>query len=682
MVAYILREAGVLRTDHNNHRNPAMRTVKSILPFSIGLVGSALAAAPAAAEDTVLPPIHVHASALGDLDADSTANPYRVSPSSRSSVQVLTAKDIEALNPRDIFDLLSHAEGVFPMYQGRKVPVHLNIRGDTNFAYIVDGAYLEKDTGARILDNLPLSAIEQVEIVRDATALTLGPMVNFTSPSGAPNDGFIVIRTRRPTANGGTVKAAAESYGTASLEAGGDFVDGKGHYVMGMARRYTTDGPSDTYTARDNGTALVKGGFLRDNLSLDLMFYHDRGSFQLQRGDPSFAPAVLSTAKWSFDPIETNLLVANGSMTWNSEQTTLLSLYHNELKATFQQGSFTSSAVTLHDNEDRTTGISLRHSFRRDGTLIQVGGQYTHWETPTGQLFYEYNPRDEEILGGFILGEQKLFNDSLTLDGSYRSDQKKVITGVDSYGHFISYVQSAIHDRTMPAAQFLSLGASWKPVANWLFNARYAYGRQGADLGVVTEPGVTLQPETQQKQELSADYNGLEWMTPRFTVFHTKVENYKSPTRYDPVTQEAVYSQADADRTGIELGAHGHLGESTTWHAAWTRMTGDDMVDDHGRTSPRNLGVVDVTHRFDEWTFNGTVQRVDAFESNFPAGTSFQPIGDYTRVDLNVSRRLRMMAHPVTLMLYGRNVTDEKYQTQYGYPDDGAIWGVSARMDF
>jgi len=643
---------------------------------------SGIASQAALADEPVLPDVLVRAKVGESLSEDSIANPFRVSPSSRSSVQILGQEEIAALNPRDVFDLLSHAVGVLPMSQGRKVPMHVQIRGDVNFAYIIDGAYLERDTGSRLLASLPLSAIERIEVVRDSTALSLGPMINFTSPSGAPNDGFIVIRTKQPTRSGGMVKGGVENRDTWSADVGGAVV-GDGWYVGANGRRFSSEGPDDAHSARDSETGLAKAGFRREKASLDVLAYRDNAEFQFQRADASQSTAALVNMRWSFDPIQTTLFALNGRASWNDENTTLLSVYRNELRAMFQQGSFVAPAVTSHDNTDTTWGASLRHSFRRGGTLLQVGGQYAHWETPTGQLFYEYNPREEKILGGFIQVEQRLFGDRLTLDGAYRRDQKTVVLGVDSYGHAMSFTNSVIRDRKMPVAQFLSLGASWKPAADWLVNARYAYGKQSANLGVVAEVGVALGDEAQRKYELSIAYRGFAWLVPKLTVFRTEVDNYKYPTRFDAATQQAVYDQMDARRTGVELDLSGHLAGSLRWHLAWTHIPDNNLVDDHGRTAPTNLGVFDVSYGIGAWEINGAIQRVGGYASNFfsPGGV-FAPIGNFTRYDLSLARNFKFVSTPLKLMIYGRNLSDEKYQTQLGYRDPGRVVGVSAELSF
>lgn len=617
---------------------------------------------------------------------DSAANPYRVAPSSREAVQRFTAADIAAINPRDVFDLLNHAAGVLPMYQGRKVPVHLQIRGDTNFAYIVDGAYLGRDTGARILRSLPLGAIEQVEIVRDSTALSLAPMVNFVSPSGAPNDGFVVIRTRRPAASGGQVRALVETDETAGLEGGGAWVGSAG-YVAAYGNRYTTAGGDDLYTARRSTTGLVKAGFQGGGASVELLAYRDRGMFQLQRADADTSQASVVNAKWAFDPIETTLLTLNGSMAWNDAHTTLISLYQTELDATLVQQSFANTSRTLNDNEDRTRGVSLRHTWRSGATLVQGGANYVHWETPTGQLFYEGKPREEEIVGGFVQAEQGFFDGALVLDGAYRQDRKKVIKGVDSYGHYSNYANSVIRNREMPKAEFLAFGASWRPLPDWTFSGRYAQGEQAAGLGVRAEIGVELGDERQRKYEVAARYAGWSeggWgLTPVLTVFRAETDNYKTPTRFDAATQEAVYTQTDSTRTGFELQLSGHYGEGTHWHAGWTRMMKTDVAGDHGRSTPRDLFSLRLGQRIGSWDFNGSVQRVGVFESYFFSKSGVaEEIGDYTRVDLSVARHFKLGSGDASVTVYGRNVGNERYETQLGYEDAGAQWGVAFQMAF
>jgi iron complex outermembrane receptor protein len=134
-----------------------------------------------------------------DLDVNSTTNLYRVEKTAQFGTEVITKKDIEAQNPKDFFDLLNKAVGLDVTYQGRKHPYFINMRGGGSITYILDGAILT-GTSDRILTKLPMAAIEEIQIVRTSTAITLAPSIDIgPSNSGSGTKiGFIIIRTKQP----------------------------------------------------------------------------------------------------------------------------------------------------------------------------------------------------------------------------------------------------------------------------------------------------------------------------------------------------------------------------------------------------------------------------------------------------------------------------------------------------
>lgn len=75
-------------------------------------------------------------------DDDTPLNPVRLPQSARISSQTLGAEDVDKRQARDVFDLLNYGTGVFTTTSGKKAPANLNIRGDGNFAFIIDGAYV------------------------------------------------------------------------------------------------------------------------------------------------------------------------------------------------------------------------------------------------------------------------------------------------------------------------------------------------------------------------------------------------------------------------------------------------------------------------------------------------------------------------------------------------------------
>lgn len=71
---------------------------------------------------------------------DTPVNPVRLPQSARISSQTLDEEDVDKRQARDVFDLLNYGTGIFTTTSGKKAPANLNIRGDGNFAFIIDGA--------------------------------------------------------------------------------------------------------------------------------------------------------------------------------------------------------------------------------------------------------------------------------------------------------------------------------------------------------------------------------------------------------------------------------------------------------------------------------------------------------------------------------------------------------------
>ncbi len=96
-----------------------------------------------------------------------------VTESAGLTADVITREEIEAVKPRDIYDLIARAAGASSTYQGRKYMNFISMRGgDSNsVGVIIDGLYMPSSQASRILAQFPMDAIESVRIVRDSTSL-------------------------------------------------------------------------------------------------------------------------------------------------------------------------------------------------------------------------------------------------------------------------------------------------------------------------------------------------------------------------------------------------------------------------------------------------------------------------------------------------------------------------------
>ncbi len=259
-----------------------------------------------------------------NLDSNSPKNPFRTTaPSSESHVEVITREQIEELHATSIFEVMNTASGVVSTLGSRKGGFGgLLIRGDSNFRWIIDGAYLQPDTASRILAALPVFSIQEIKIVRGSSSLTLGPMVGSATASGAPVDGFVVVETKKPRKDEVQLRGSAGTYNSyqADVWAGKTMSDqDMKAYVAGLAFKNSTDGPNETvynsltYNAgSQTGGGLIKGGMQAYGLNIDVMGYVARGTSQIQNYNKSFS-STTAPGNWNANPSDNDLFILNAT---------------------------------------------------------------------------------------------------------------------------------------------------------------------------------------------------------------------------------------------------------------------------------------------------------------------------------------------------------------------------------
>ncbi len=625
-----------------------------------------------------------------DLDANSVNNPYSVAPSSRDHTQTFTKADIERLHPASVFDLLTHATGVQPSYRGRKHVFNLNIRGDSNFGFVIDGVYLPDFIGGRILAALPVSVIEQLEVVRDGTALTLGPSVNLNSASGANNSGFIVIHTRRPDKTEAEVRAALETYGTetASAYAGTTFAkDGWTGYVAGMGSYRTTDGPDGYNMWADSKNGFAKLGIGRGGFFTEAMLYRDNAAFGFERaraGEVTNGPNPMQNIpnqNWSYDPIDTLFFASNSRMSWDKHNTTLFTASITDIEQSNVLATYDNTSFDVNEESDRLESISLRHRIAFADTLLEGGGQYVHWHSPSGELYFPGREREEEIWGGFVRGEQKLFHDMLTLDASGRIDKRTIDKGIDLYDE--STLMAGLcsgqmtnpagepcldfYDRDLPLAKSISLGAAVAVTREISVSGRYGHTSQDAPDGLPSATGRPLDGETLDKWEAAVSAHYVPWFVPTLTYFDTRVDNDTMPLNYfvplGGSNYVAHWKQVDSRRAGIELCATGTLTGpglpgKLTYSAGWTHLTEyeatsspQDTYNDaaYPDTRPHDLINATITEEVGPYFATVSLSHVSSYLNNFrapqngsPATLVYNSVGDYQLLDASFGRHFTL----------------------------------------
>ncbi|HXP95813.1 MAG TPA: TonB-dependent receptor plug domain-containing protein [Telmatospirillum sp.] len=633
-----------------------------------------------------------------DLQPDSLSNPFRVPTTNRAGVEVFSAEDIQNLQPRDVFDLLDKATGMMITYQGRKNPYFVKERGGGNFAYVIDGVVLPSVT-QRILQRIPLAAIEELEVVRDATALTLGPLIGVGSSGGGGGliTGYIVIRTRQPQKSEELSLASSiedafnqpvankesayvgKQYGVSTTD-----VDMKG-YVAGFASHF--DRPSKvTWFDGQNGVAgMGKTGFGSDQLFFNLEVFDESGRFEMQRGINPVTGAR-DTSKWYYDPAKTSMEIFSGTAKWTDRQTTIASVSHSGFHQTEHDDSFTSNINTTPSQyQEDTDVISIKHNARFWDTYVHLGGQSTESKALGSSGPTPSTRWDNTVTGYAGTVEQRLFDDAVSLDIGYRQDEQHISTNDTT---------TKLTNARQPPAEAISGGARWQITPVYALNGRYYDGSQGTSgsYDMRALPGTTIDPENQQRSEATLEGKFLPELNVSTTWFNVIDNNQKSITTTSYTYSGSTYyyyTESNNKRSGTELVIRGKVFDQTSYKTSWTHLYRNISSNASvASTVANNLFDFTVTQRWNDWTGNVSVKTVDSYLGSSSMGTAGGPvmIGGFTRLDANVSHVFHWNQADWTTTLYGRNLTGSTCYTQQGptglYPDRGATIGIEFKVDY
>lgn len=678
---------------HHHHRLSAL-----------ALMFAATFACTAGAAETTLSTVEVSANATRpELEPDSTRNPYRVEQSGRFGTEIMTREDIEALAPKDVIDLLDKAVGMNVTYQGRRSPYFLDERGGGNLTYILDGAQLPTNSN-RILQKIPLAAIEQIQIMRGSTSLVLGPAIPIgQSNSGAGiNTGFVIIRTRQPkgteleastffekadeqpSANGQSI------YGGARFGDAGS-VDG---YAGGMLARKDMPGKSTRFDGQDADARMFVGGIALGRFSLGVTAYHDEGRFEMQRG-VTFA-GTLDASRWYYDPLKTTIQSWNAAMGWSENQTTLVTIFNTRYNQTEHNESFANATVSMRLFEEKTSGYSLRHNARFGDTLLQVGKQYARSEGFGPNTNTPYNNWRTSVDGWSLSAEQKLFGGNVVVDAGYRRDIKHIDYAASSTSATLTPTQIANllkvnANKDLAPARIVTLGGRWQIDPMFALSGRYFDGDEGTsgDFTLRMQSGGVLHPEGQKRKEVALEASPVSYFRPTLTWFDVSIKNQKTATTATYLVDGQTYyyyTESDSHRRGLELLVKGDIGAGTSYSVAWTHMrdnaktTSGVTTDALDVSAPRNLYTVRLSHIQGPYRFNASYKQVGPWnQSTSPMGTVFATLGGYSRVDANVQRDFLVGGHKMTVELYGRNLGNDHYATRYTtgyYYDRGRTLGL------
>jgi outer membrane cobalamin receptor len=241
------------------------------------------------------------------------------------------------------------------------------------------------------------------------------------------------------------------------------------------------------------------------------------------------------------------------------------------------------------------------------------------------------------------------------------------------------------------------VGASWKVADDWRLHVRYGEGKQAAD-SLNPRPGLTLGDDRQRKAEIGLDGRFNRLFNPGLNFFRRIVENEKYVDGYSyravnnsnficrqgaipasgpqspAVTSDMLpcYNQSNTERIGVEFSLSGNFAERSSYRTSvthFTRLSGEAS----GENTPRRIADLSVSHGFGAFTFTAALKHVSRYATT---------VGGYTRYDLGLGYDWKFGATPIRTTLYGRNLGDEKYETNAGIQDGGRVLGLELTASF
>lgn len=614
----------------------------------------------------------------GKRDSVPVYSPAAVAESASLTTEVITSEDIEAIKPRDFYDLFSRSAGATTTYQGRKYMNFLSIRGgDSNsVGVIVDGFYIPSSQSSRILAQFPMDAIESVKIVRDSTSLTLGPIMDLGTSVSAPNQGFVIITTKKGSRLEGGIVAEYGSLDTREYQLNhGNKIGDFNYRLTGTING--SDGRNGYYTNQNAKSILFNGGYDGQTLKINTSLFYQYGMRNMEH---SFTNTT-NTSYWGYDPMEALWMAIGANKLWSPGQVTSFSYSHGMLTDTEVMGTSTPAnnpnniKYTYTGQSDYADNYHVWHTSTIGNNSAKIGLQGTHWNEPNGYASWDGKHKEEDLIGGYIQDEQRFMGGKLVVDAGVRVDDKYIEYGTDA--------------NLKPSKQWTapsvgsSVGLAYKIDDIHKATARFGYSYADVDSFLVAVNNKTLGAEERFKYEVGIEGKYHPSFNPKLTLFFYDINNYKVAGTAVGTGVNAVtpYDEANVTRKGLEFSTAGSLVYGFSYNLAYSHTEFSDVTSSN--TNPHDVFSMLLSHRYGPLQSNLSLRYVAPYLNNgFTTPSAYVEVGDFTRLDANVSYTYKVEKVEGRVTAYVQNMLNDKYQTINGFPDVGTTFGLRLEAGF
>ncbi|WP_044417721.1 TonB-dependent receptor plug domain-containing protein [Halarcobacter anaerophilus] len=624
---------------------------------------------------------------MQDIAYEQMNEPTVPTASSTLSTETFTQKDIEEIKPKNVYEILNNAQSVNISQMGRKHPYTISFRGSSSgvgssaFGIILDGALLSDNSAMRILEVLPPETIQSLQIVRDSTALSLAPIQSFANPNGSTLQGFIVIKTKQLTQNGGGVKLSYETFNT---KKGNAYYGGKSGdlYYMAAVNGIDTEGKDGFNMANEGGSAFLKTGLAKDDFNIELNVFYSRYFQEIQTNNSPLSGAY--DVYWKYEPFENRLVSLSMAKNWSQNQITNITLSHAKASWDHDQDT-TGDTDSYFVGTQKNDSIDIKHTMKLSDTILKIGGQAIWYDAPNGELYYEGRERKEQIYGAFVQAEH-FISDKLVIDEAIRIDKKHTDKLYEIYAPSMEVNKkikmgllqlTTIDDQWSKAAVNMALGALYKLDDNNSLSAKFAYSTYSPVDGSTNSEGGSLEDEEQFKYEIGFE-NVLGSLTSKMNIFYYDIRNLKFAEYGVSLDDPVTFYQEDQKRWGTEISFDGRIDNfSYLLNYAFVKTNYKD------EEIPNHLVSAKLGYTYENITSNVLVKYVSNYESNFLVKDgSYHEVGDFTTLDASIDYHHKLYSHDATVSVYGKNITDQEYSTKVGWENVGSIFGVSYAINF
>ncbi|BBP45596.1 hypothetical protein THMIRHAS_09690 [Thiosulfatimonas sediminis] len=613
-----------------------------------------------------------------------TDDVYSEPKSFSHNTQTFTQESMRDLPIANAYEMLDYATGAFIQTQGRKSAYFASIRAGSNLGMIIDGAYLPPPAASKVLMQLPVSAIESISVVRDASALNLGPLTSIVGPmTSSRTEGFIVIKTlsafKQPQRE---LHAKVGSYRQFEVD-----TSLSAHFSEEVAGRVVLahqqkQGPSDYYNDYRRDVGLWKLDGLGEHFDWQLNFFHADGEQGLQRGLDS---SGVSDDKWRYEPLKMRMINAQAGYYWNAHSTTAVRLSHTQSDASLQKYSHVNpNAYAEEKTEEEFINLDLSHALNHElaggQNLLRFGYNSMWYHNPTGMLYYPGFERKEQIQALYLQNEFR--KQAWSVDMGLRADKRTIDVGYEQ----VANQRRIIEDVELDALLTAAIGASYQASEQDLLTLRTLYTEQ-QPLSVYTANNDQLAQENRLRTELGWSRQWIALAQARFsttlTGFHERLQDgaYVASQIEDPEDPNSkinVYDNASWRNQGYEIEIKG------AWHRlnyeiAYSRVSPGDTPSGVVNV-PESLVRARIGYQTPAWQLHLGARNMEEFISANKAGIG--TAGGFTTYDASAGYRFKTDGLAHRLVFSAKNLTDEKYETVYGFPSEGLNLGVDYYVRF